>query len=110
MHFSHHRYSANFVVLPFGLLGKRFIAAREERSPVIDLLPVGLLLLFLGVAIVLLALSLQVNRDRHNETKVGGVVMIGPVPIIFGSDAKWASIALVLAIVLVALGLLYYVI
>jgi len=36
----------------------------------------------------------------------GGVVMIGPIPIIFGSDAKWASVAIALAIVLVVLVLL----
>jgi len=38
----------------------------------------------------------------------GGVVMIGPIPIIFGSDAKWASIAIGLAIVLVLLWIVLY--
>ena len=27
--------------------------------------------------------------------------MIGPIPIIFGSDARWASVAIVLAIILI---------
>jgi uncharacterized protein (TIGR00304 family) len=34
--------------------------------------------------------------------------MIGPIPIIFGTDAKWASIAIILAIVLVLLSILLY--
>lgn len=75
-----------------------------------SLLPVGLLFLFVGTFIVLLALLLSTERNRPSETKFGGVVMVGPIPIIFGSDAKWASIAVVLAIVLVALALVYYVI
>lgn len=42
--------------------------------------------------------------------KGGGVVMIGPVPIIFGSDAKWASAAIGLAIVLILLYFLFWVV
>jgi len=32
--------------------------------------------------------------------------MVGPIPIVFGSDAKWATIAIVLAIVLILLTVL----
>jgi uncharacterized protein (TIGR00304 family) len=35
----------------------------------------------------------------------GGVIMIGPIPIIFGSDAKWTGVAIVLAIVLIVVVL-----
>lgn len=45
------------------------------------------------------------GKGSGGEVKGGGVVMIGPIPIIFGSDAKWASIAIVLAIALVVLAL-----
>lgn len=40
------------------------------------------------------------------EVKAGGVVLIGPIPIIFG-DSKYASLALILAIILMILSLLY---
>lgn len=43
------------------------------------------------------------------KVKGGGVVMIGPIPIIFGSDAKWATVAIILAIVLVLAYLLLWV-
>ncbi|MDG6985607.1 MAG: DUF131 domain-containing protein [Nitrososphaerota archaeon] len=42
-------------------------------------------------------------RDDGVKVRGGGVVMIGPIPIIFGSDTRWASVAIVLAIVLMLL-------
>jgi len=73
-------------------------------------------LVFIGVAIILAGflvvfLSLMVvsrsseGGERRTEVKGGGVILIGPIPIIFGSDAKWASIAIVLTIVLIILVL-----
>lgn len=43
--------------------------------------------------------------ERRTEIKGGGVVMIGPIPIIFGSDVRHASLAIALAIILVLLVL-----
>jgi len=44
------------------------------------------------------------------KKKYGGVVLIGPVPIAFGSDMKWALAMLVIGIVLaiVAIALVVY--
>ena len=65
----------------------------------------GLLIVIAGFGVV--ALSLMSGGHRGDtQVKGGAVVMIGPIPIIFGSDAKWASVAIVLAIVLVVLTLL----
>ena len=44
--------------------------------------------------------------EKRPEVKGGGVILIGPIPIIFGSDARWASIAIVLAIVLIVIVVL----
>ncbi len=64
----------------------------------------GIILIFIGIV-----LSSLGGADR-GETKVegGGVVLVGPVPIIFGTNAKWAVIALILAIVLTALTVFLY--
>jgi uncharacterized protein (TIGR00304 family) len=64
----------------------------------------GIILIFIGII-----LSSLGGADR-GETKVegGGVVLIGPVPIIFGTNAKWAVIALILAIALTALTVFLY--
>ena len=70
-----------------------------------DLAIVGLALVMVGFAVVAVAL---LSSGGRGEVKGGGVVLVGPIPIIFGSDAKWATVAIVLAIVLVALSLIYY--
>ena len=70
----------------------------------VDLIAAGLVLILAGFGVV--ALSLLLDRRRSGaEVRGGGVVMIGPIPIIFGSDAKWASVAIVLAILLVLLSI-----
>lgn len=70
----------------------------------VDLTLAGLLLVLGGVGIMVASIASQ-GKGSGGEVKGGGVVMIGPIPIIFGSDAKWASIAIVLAIALVVLAL-----
>lgn len=67
-------------------------------------------MIFAGVVVIMIAIVLSAGRDGRSEVKGAGVVMIGPVPIIFGSDGKWVSIAIALAIILLVLGLLYYVV
>ncbi len=109
MHLSHQRYSGIFFAVSNTRLGKRFIAGVENDTTMASLLFVGLLVIFFGVLAMLIGL-LPTGKGDQSEAKFGGVVMIGPVPIIFGSNTKWASIAIALAIVLLALGLLYYVI
>lgn len=76
-----------------------------------DVLTLGLVIIFMGFILIIVSIVLSgVRRKGETEFKGGGVVMIGPIPIIFGSDTKWATLAIVLAIVLVVLGLLIYVI
>ena len=70
----------------------------------VDLAEAGLILVFAGFAVVVF--SVMSSKGGGGEVKGGGVVMIGPIPIIFGSDARWASVAIVLAIVLVVVYLL----
>jgi uncharacterized protein (TIGR00304 family) len=74
---------------------------------VVDLVSAGLVLVLAGFAIVAVSL-LSEARKSGTVVKGGGVVMIGPIPIIFGSDAKWASVAMVLAIVLILLWVVLY--
>lgn len=52
--------------------------------------------------------SSQVS-DTEPETKVkgGGVILIGPIPIVFGSDKRYAIIAILLTIALMILGIIF---
>jgi uncharacterized protein (TIGR00304 family) len=63
----------------------------------------GSLLLLVGVAVLVLATVISSRRGDRAEVKAAGVVLIGPIPIIFGTDTKWVIVAIVLAMLLVAL-------
>jgi uncharacterized protein (TIGR00304 family) len=78
----------------------------------VDLVVAGIVIVIVGFVILFLAV-IQAGRSRSDdesqrktEVKGGGVVLIGPIPIVFGSDAKWASVAIILAIILVLISLL----
>jgi uncharacterized protein (TIGR00304 family) len=43
----------------------------------------------------------------ESKVKTGGVIMLGPIPIIFGSDKESAKTAAILAIILMVLSLLF---
>lgn len=78
-----------------------------------DLAAAGTLVILTGALVLVLAVALSQSGSEGDDghprrgARGGGVVMIGPIPIIFGSDAKWASVAMVLAIVLVVLSLIF---
>lgn len=72
----------------------------------------GILLVFLGSVSLFLSLipfgtyEREENGpgyclDRERDIKTGGVVLIGPIPIVFGSDWKMAIWAILLAIALI---------
>jgi uncharacterized protein (TIGR00304 family) len=88
----------------------------------------GILLLFVGV--ILLFASAVPSTDRSQEkpvipteptdasqpsverrTRFGGVVLVGPIPIVFGSDRRtafWAMVAMALILVALALFILLW--
>lgn len=80
------------------------------------------MLVVLGFVIVAVALfwvvlsgSRTKNREGEKEggerrVRGGGVIIIGPVPIVFGTDRQSVKVLLVLAIVLVALLLVFTVV
>ncbi len=70
-----------------------------------DLVTAGLFLIAAGLVVVF-ASFLSGDRREGGEVKGGAVVMIGPVPLVFGSDAKWASVAIALAVVLMLVYIL----
>ena len=79
----------------------------------LDLVFIGIGMILVGFLVVFLATAMSGRPSEEGEKRTGvrggGVIMIGPIPIVFGSDAKWASVAMVLAIVLIVLVLLSWV-
>jgi len=70
---------------------------------------IGLLLALAGFAIGILAFIIAILRSARGSGQVrgGGVVMIGPVPIIFGTDKESARILIILSVVLMAMFFLF---
>lgn len=64
---------------------------------------VGITLIILGIAIIIIAFLLLVFRGIEGAEKVkgGGIILIGPFPIVFGTDKETMKILLLFAIILV---------
>ena len=71
----------------------------------VDPTSVGLLLIIAGIAVIAMA-TVSSSGPEENRTRGAGVLLLGPIPLIFGSDAKWAIFAVALAIVLMLLVML----
>jgi uncharacterized protein (TIGR00304 family) len=67
-----------------------------------SLFSIGLLLVLAGIGLGLLAFVIALLRSTRGagRTRGGGIVMIGPVPIIFGTDRESTRTLVLLAIVL----------
>lgn len=75
-------------------------------------------LIFVGIAIVIIAIIIASTRgtrkpsEGRGKVKAAGVIMIGPIPIIFGTDKKSVkavlTLALALVIAIIVAMLVYY--
>jgi len=67
---------------------------------------IGVALILVGFAVALIAMFwlflVGMKRDK-GRVKGGGAVIIGPIPIIFGTDKESVKIILILSIALIAL-------
>jgi uncharacterized protein (TIGR00304 family) len=69
----------------------------------------GIILIAVGIIIVILAVLLSIGKAENVKVKGAGVIMIGPIPIIFGSDKKSVKTIAALALALtIAFIVLYY--
>lgn len=74
----------------------------------------GIVIIFLGIVMIFLGTALQAGERSSSDTssgevKTGGVIMIGPIPIIFGSDKGFTIVAVILALILMVVSyLLFY--
>lgn len=68
------------------------------------LVAAGILLIIVGILVLTAGLLLGSLKQDSSDTRIqgGGVVFIGPIPIIFGTDRNSAIIVIVLALILTA--------
>lgn len=63
------------------------------------LFAVGLLLVLVGFALAFLVAA----AGSEGRSNAGGVIMIGPIPIVFGTDRRMVRLMLAFAVVMLAL-------
>lgn len=73
----------------------------------------GIALIFVGVLIIIVAVVLlSVSGVKKGKVKGGGAIIIGPIPIVFGSDKKSLKTVLLLSlaftVMLVIAMVMYY--
>ena len=72
----------------------------------------GVALIFVGIMVIVAAVLLSVLDGGKGKVEGGGAVIIGPVPIVFGTDKKSLKTVLLLSLVLtvmfVVAMVLYY--
>jgi len=76
-----------------------------------ELITLGILITFVGFFIVFFAVIYGIFKSSSKgEAKAegGGVIIIGPIPIVFGSSQKVAKIVMILAIILLIVAILFY--
>jgi uncharacterized protein (TIGR00304 family) len=75
----------------------------------LSLANIGFILIILGfvlafIAVILLAFK---SRGTSGQTRSAGILLIGPIPIIFGSDKESARVLMILAVLLIAIVLIF---
>jgi len=72
------------------------------------LLDIGALLILVGSILAFVILILLVAKSFRGQGKIrgGGAIIIGPFPIVFGTDKESVKMLLILSIVLVILTLI----
>ncbi len=66
------------------------------------------ILVVAGIIVIILAVLLSTGKSENAKVKGAGVIMIGPIPIIFGTDKKSIKTVIALALTLtIALIILY---
>jgi uncharacterized protein (TIGR00304 family) len=79
------------------------------------IITLGLLLVFIGFLVILAGVfsmayqAWKTGTEEKPEVRGGGIIMIGPIPIIVGTDVAALKIVLILAIVLMVIGAILFV-
>ncbi len=82
------------------------------------MISIGIILIMLGFFLIAFgmlrsvesaALEDRITTDREKKERVkgGGVILIGPVPIVFGTDKRYALLLMILAIVFMLLAIIF---
>jgi uncharacterized protein (TIGR00304 family) len=71
-----------------------------KKLNVAALYAVGLALIFAGIIVIVAVIAASARGAGKGKVKAAGVIMIGPIPIIFGTDKKSVKTVLAMALTL----------
>jgi uncharacterized protein (TIGR00304 family) len=104
-----------FCLFCFGLLCllKTLFHLNLERSEKVDLeilYPLGIALIVVGVIVIAAVIIFAFIRGgkKGGSVRGAGVVMVGPIPIIFGTDKKAVKSVLALAVTLTIITIIIF--
>lgn len=67
---------------------------------------IGTALIIVGIILLIITvvyMSVRKTKNGQCKTKAAGIIMIGPIPIIFGTDKKSVKTVIMLALALIIL-------
>ncbi|WP_455367638.1 TIGR00304 family membrane protein [[Eubacterium] cellulosolvens] len=74
-----------------------------------NLFNIGLFLILAGIfLIIILTIIMFHSAGAYGQVKGGGIIMIGPLPIIFGTDKGSVRNLIILALVLMVISILIF--
>ena len=77
------------------------------------LIAVGIVVVLIGILLIFSGFLFSIKElgergGRSAETRGGGIIMVGPIPIIFGSDKTSLQTVIILTIVLMVIAFLLF--
>jgi uncharacterized protein (TIGR00304 family) len=69
---------------------------------------IGVLLIIVGFALIFLSTIIKESREE-SRVEAGGVLVIGPVPIVIGTSQRIAKAVLILALALFIVAIVFFV-
>jgi len=68
----------------------------------VDLVVVGIILILVGIMFIIISILMYIGMDGE----AGGVVLIGPIPIVFGTSRRMIKILLPIILVVILIYIL----
>ncbi len=72
------------------------------------LIGTGILLVIIGILVLFAGIIVSIVKSGSGKVEGGGIIFIGPIPIVFGTSQEVTKTLLVLAIILVILAAIVY--
>jgi len=71
-----------------------------------QLVLIGIVMVFVGIVFIIIGSVMAALKSKQMKTESGGVILIGPFPIVWGSNKNMAILAVVITIIFLLLFVL----